>query len=167
MRILTTERVGRQKEERQSREEKCDGCKRIDERIGARNEANRRFFQSASRRDHQTVCIRMKKKSDISIFGYARHVTVTFVICQHRRLLIGLQGLIRAPSKAHTAISSWHDSYPWSLDGVTPMEFIRNPGGPYRNTQSICMPVHTYVRRACNTWYNTRDESALSENARG
>lgn len=74
-------------------------------------------------------------------------------------------------SEAHR---SWHDSYllipssPISSSyayGIYPESRTR---ARYRNTQSICMPAHTYVRRACNTWgYNTRDESALSENARG
>lgn len=40
-------------------------------------------------------------------------------------------------------------------------------GPRYRNTP-VNLYAHTYVRGACNTWgYNTRDESALSENARG
>lgn len=74
-------------------------------------------------------------------------------------------------SEAHR---SWHDSYllipssPISSSyayGIYPESRTR---ARYRNTQSICMLAHTYVRGACNTWgYNTRDESALSENARG
>lgn len=46
------------------------------------------------------------------------------------------------------------------------MEFIRNPGGPYRNTQSICMPaVRTYVRHVIHGIIHATNP--LSENAQG
>lgn len=109
-------------------------------------------------------------KTEASVFGYAGHVTVTFVICQHRGLLIGLHP-IDPPRGTSPRLARFLSPDPFLLftSRVTPMEFIRNPGrARYRNTQSICMLAHTYVRGACNTWgYNTRDESALSENARG
>lgn len=78
--------------------------------------------------------------------GY--YAAVTFVICQHRGLLIGLHdwSVLRDGRKRESE-SERHDPYlfdrpfPSYAYGIS----LGIPAGPYRNTQSICMLAHTYV----------------------
>jgi len=93
------------------------------------------------------------------------YAAVTFVICQHRGAsslghvidLLSSVGSSRESERHEIPISPRSSPYPSYTYGISSGISV----GPYRNTQSICMPAHTYVRGACNTWYNTRDESAL------
>lgn len=168
MRILTTERNRRKKrgqgEGRGEETRKNDRYKWMDGRM--------KRSQSTLFCNVYAISCGGWKKMVPEAFSAKRgyYAAVTFVICQHRGLLIGSHDWSTLRNgRTRESESERHD--PYLLDRPFPSYAYGIssgiPAGPYRNTQSICMLAHTYVRGACNTWYNTRDESALSENTPG